>query len=174
VLESYLSAGLNARESYKLVSSQRSVTRLANGLYAQRERDLSKMSGKWYEMQDGLNTPKEKQKRYRMDMTTTLGDVPPVLLVDISYDKLVFSKGLVFPCQGAIATLRLRGINCCIIYTGQGHFTCRFIDKAGKMWFHDGITTGNNCLPEISLHRVVDQLSLYKCREKNRSTAHTI
>ncbi|KAJ7908367.1 hypothetical protein B0H13DRAFT_1555682, partial [Mycena leptocephala] len=53
-----------------------------------------------------------------------------------------------------------------IIYAGQSHSTCRFIDKAGKMWFHDGITTGSNCLPEISLHRVVDQLSLHKCGEK--------
>ncbi|KAJ7816192.1 hypothetical protein B0H13DRAFT_1544900, partial [Mycena leptocephala] len=65
--------------------------------------------------------------------------VPPVLLVDISHYKLLFSKELVFPCQGATVTLRLRGI----IYASQGHFTCRFIDKAGKMWFRDGITTLN-------------------------------
>ncbi|KAJ7934892.1 hypothetical protein B0H13DRAFT_1591282, partial [Mycena leptocephala] len=53
---------------------------------------------------------------------------------------------------------RLRGI----IYGGQGHFTCRFIDKAGDIWFHDGMVTGRNCLPEINIRRVADRLSLQK------------
>jgi hypothetical protein len=89
-----------------------------------------------------------------MDMTTKLRDVPPILLVDLSHDKLVFSEELVFPCEGVIATLRLRGI----IYGGQGYFTCRFIDKTGDIWFHDGIVTGGNCLPEINIQRVGDRI----------------
>ncbi|KAJ6552778.1 hypothetical protein B0H19DRAFT_1072279 [Mycena capillaripes] len=34
---------------------------------------------------------------------------------------------------GATITLKLRGI----IYGGQGHFTCRYIEKSGEIWFHD-------------------------------------
>ncbi|KAJ7823110.1 hypothetical protein B0H13DRAFT_1659253 [Mycena leptocephala] len=52
--------------------------------------------------------------------------------------------------------MRLRGI----IYGGQGHFTSRFVDVHGYMWFHDGITTGSTCLPEANLLSVSDPLSL--------------
>ncbi|KAJ6545642.1 hypothetical protein B0H19DRAFT_877404, partial [Mycena capillaripes] len=57
---------------------------------------------------------------------------------------------------------KLRGI----IYGGQGHFTCRYIEKGGEIWFHDGITTGRRCLPDIDIHRVQDRLSLHRCGEK--------
>jgi hypothetical protein len=97
-----------------------------------------------------------------MDMTTKLRDVPPILLVDLSHDKLVFSEELVIPCEDIIETLWLRGI----IYGGQGHFTCRFIDKAGDIWVHDRMVTGRNCLPEINIQRVADWLSLHECGEK--------
>ncbi|KAJ6480466.1 hypothetical protein C8R47DRAFT_1050141 [Mycena vitilis] len=58
--------------------------------------------------------------------------------------------------------MRLRGI----VYGGQGHFTCRLIRKDGRMWFHDGITTGRNCLPEANFHAIEDRLVLHKCGEK--------
>ncbi|KAJ7784232.1 hypothetical protein B0H16DRAFT_1296279 [Mycena metata] len=61
-----------------------------------------------------------------------------------------------------MVSLKLRGI----IYAGQSHFTCRFIERGGKMWFHDGITTGRRCLPEININRVEDKLSLHRCGEK--------
>ncbi|KAJ3570418.1 hypothetical protein NP233_g4408 [Leucocoprinus birnbaumii] len=35
-----------------------------------------------------------------------------------------------------------------VVYTGEGHFTCHFIDQTKQAWFHDGITTGNVLLNE--------------------------
>ncbi|KAJ6574183.1 hypothetical protein B0H19DRAFT_935138 [Mycena capillaripes] len=55
---------------------------------------------------------------------------------------------------------------CGIIYGGEGHFTYRYVKKGGEMWFHDGITTGGDCLPEVGIHRVQDRLILRRCGEK--------
>ncbi|KAJ6497973.1 hypothetical protein C8R47DRAFT_972124 [Mycena vitilis] len=85
-----------------------------------------------------------------------------MILFDLSSDRLLFSNELVLPCQGELVSLRMRGI----VYGGQGHFTCRYIERGGEMWFHDGITTGRACLPEIPLGRVQDRLSLHRCGEK--------
>ena len=32
-----------------------------------------------------------------------------------------------------------------LIYLGSFHFTCRIIDKTGRVWYHDGIRTGKHC-----------------------------
>ncbi|KAJ7015742.1 hypothetical protein C8F04DRAFT_985019 [Mycena alexandri] len=58
--------------------------------------------------------------------------------------------------------MKLRGI----IYAGQAHFTCRYIERDGTMWFHDGITTGRNCLEEVKLQSLPDKLILHRCGEK--------
>ncbi|KAJ6458942.1 hypothetical protein C8R47DRAFT_994903 [Mycena vitilis] len=58
--------------------------------------------------------------------------------------------------------MRLRGI----VYGGQSHFTCRLIGKDGKMWFHDGITTGRDCIPEVNFQSLPDKLVLHRCGEK--------
>jgi len=46
--------------------------------------------------------------------------------------------------QGELHSLWLIGM----VYYGSEHFTARVINKAGNMWFHDGISTGPQCLPE--------------------------
>ncbi|KAJ7929802.1 hypothetical protein B0H13DRAFT_1595936, partial [Mycena leptocephala] len=53
-----------------------------------------------------------------------------------------------------------------IIYGGQNHFTSRFIAKDGSMWFHDGITTGSNCIHEVNIQSLPDKLVLHQCGEK--------
>ncbi|KAJ6460798.1 hypothetical protein C8R47DRAFT_993771 [Mycena vitilis] len=135
VLESYLSAGLSTRQTYP------------EGVQLQVWMDQYMSNGR-------NNCP--------ASMATTLRDVPPMILLDLSSDRLVFSDELRFTCQGAVVSLKLRGI----IYGGGHHFTCRYIEKDGEMWFHDGITTGRDCLPEIALGRVQDRLSLHRCGEK--------
>ncbi|KAJ7937551.1 hypothetical protein B0H13DRAFT_1588533 [Mycena leptocephala] len=64
--------------------------------------------------------------------------------------------------SGTPVSLKMRGI----IYGGQGHFTCRVVGKDGSMFFHDGITTGRNCIPEVNVRTVQDKLLLQKCGEK--------
>jgi hypothetical protein len=34
--------------------------------------------------------------------------------------------------------------------------------RGGRIWFHDRITTGGQCLPEINIGSVQDKLSLHQ------------
>ncbi|KAJ6465500.1 hypothetical protein C8R47DRAFT_1224369 [Mycena vitilis] len=95
-------------------------------------------------------------------MDTTIRDVPPLMVLDLTHDKLVFNELLSFQVQGVAVNMRLRGI----VYGGQNHFTCRLIGKDGRMWFHDGITTGRDCVPEVNFRSLQDKLVLHKCGEK--------
>ncbi|KAJ7878726.1 hypothetical protein B0H13DRAFT_1631019, partial [Mycena leptocephala] len=56
-----------------------------------------------------------------------------------------------------------------IMYGGQNHFTCRFVDRQGEIWFHDGITTGSTCNPEVNIATVTNLLNLHSCGEKKSS-----
>ncbi|KAJ7187209.1 hypothetical protein C8R46DRAFT_880338 [Mycena filopes] len=84
------------------------------------------------------------------------------MLFDLTHDKLVFNDEIVLDTDTGRARLRLRGI----IYGGQGHFTCRFIQSDGTIWFHDGITTGSSCLRESKVQDIGDRLQLHRCGEK--------
>ncbi|KAJ7038712.1 hypothetical protein C8F04DRAFT_910233, partial [Mycena alexandri] len=46
--------------------------------------------------------------------------------------------------NGAAHILLLRGV----IYHGSFHFTSRIIGTDGRVWFHDGMTTGQVCTDE--------------------------
>ncbi|KAJ7617673.1 hypothetical protein DFH06DRAFT_1012334 [Mycena polygramma] len=59
--------------------------------------------------------------------------------------------------------MRLRGI----IYGGGSHFTCRFIEQNGDMWYHDGITTGRRCVRHGNMSVFQGPLDLQKCRGSN-------
>ncbi|KAJ7161114.1 hypothetical protein C8R46DRAFT_905054 [Mycena filopes] len=98
----------------------------------------------------------------RMIMRTSINSLPPILVLDITHEKLIFDRELIFDVNGVQARMRLRGI----IYGGQGHFTCRFVDRSGGLWFHDGITTGRRCLQEVNLSAITRLLDLQRCGEK--------
>ncbi|KAJ6528833.1 hypothetical protein B0H19DRAFT_896806, partial [Mycena capillaripes] len=127
MLESYMSAGLSSRRTYPDGVNLREW--LSEYLTKGRQ---------------SCPTCRLRGIKCRLTMTSTLRDVPPIILLDVNHEKLVFSDQLVLVCQGAVVTSSLRGI----IYGGEGHFTCRYVEKGGEMWFHDGITTGRDCLPE--------------------------
>ncbi|KAJ7635509.1 hypothetical protein DFH06DRAFT_1003421 [Mycena polygramma] len=95
-------------------------------------------------------------------MDTIVREAPSIILFDITSKKLVFCDSIDLDVSGVPAKLRLRGI----IYGGHGHFTCRLIEADGTMWFHDGITTGRRCVPEININALADRLVLHKCGEK--------
>ncbi|KAJ6562187.1 hypothetical protein B0H19DRAFT_1068860 [Mycena capillaripes] len=101
-------------------------------------------------------------RRTRLRMNVTLRDVPSIMLIDINHGKLIFDEELTFNLSGTPVILKLRGI----IYGGQGHFTCRLIGRDGSMWFHDGITTGSNCIQEGNIRSLDDKLVLHSCGEK--------
>ncbi len=98
----------------------------------------------------------------RLVVKCTISGAPPLILFDVMHEKLIFNQELMVACTGYDHKMRLRGI----IYGGQNHFTCRFIDIDGNMWFHDGITTGQKCLPEVNINAVPDLLELHTCGQK--------
>ncbi|KAJ6456242.1 hypothetical protein C8R47DRAFT_1082519 [Mycena vitilis] len=145
MLEPYLSAGLSTRQLYP--NGVPLQTWLAGYLSSGRQNCPRCAAG-------GV--------RSRLYMDTTIRDVPPLMVLDLTHDKLVFNELLSFQVQGVAVNMRLRGI----VYGGQNHFTCRLIGKDGRMWFHDGITTGRDCVPEVNFRSLQDKLVLHKCGEK--------
>ncbi|KAJ7477539.1 hypothetical protein FB451DRAFT_1173088 [Mycena latifolia] len=101
--------------------------------------------------------------RTKLVMLSQIRDVPPVILLDINHPRLFFDRELGFDCNGSLIKMKLRGI----VYGGQRHFTCRFIDAYEAVWFHDGITTGRRCLQQQGNMSNVDVMSLHQCGEKH-------
>ncbi|KZT29222.1 hypothetical protein NEOLEDRAFT_1030734, partial [Neolentinus lepideus HHB14362 ss-1] len=56
-----------------------------------------------------------------------------------------------------------------IIYHGDYHFTCRYIDKNGDIWFNDGIETGRQCTKDGNIHTTTLE-DLMSCRGKSIGT----
>ncbi|KAJ6511818.1 hypothetical protein DFH09DRAFT_941651 [Mycena vulgaris] len=95
-------------------------------------------------------------------MIPKLTDVPGIVLIDINHNRLSFNDQLRFNSAGVMVKLNLRGILC----RGQNHFTCRFIDSSGTVWFHNGISTGRACIRDASFEGRYDQMALHKYGEK--------
>ncbi|EPQ51294.1 hypothetical protein GLOTRDRAFT_48993 [Gloeophyllum trabeum ATCC 11539] len=55
-----------------------------------------------------------------------------------------------------------------MVYHGEYHFNCRFIDKTGTIWYNDGISTGRQCVIEGTLSNT-DMTDLTKCKGKDIS-----
>lgn len=71
---------------------------------------------------------------------TGLHDAPPLIAIETTPSIAVRPEGTIrIPVDGIERTWRLGGV----IYHGFNHFTCRYIDKAGQMWYHDGDVTKN-------------------------------
>ncbi|KAJ7095666.1 hypothetical protein C8R44DRAFT_554443, partial [Mycena epipterygia] len=75
---------------------------------------------------------------------SVVSDVPSIMVIYVDHSQLRFDRLLQFDSSGRLVRLRLRGI----IYHGTSHFTSRFIDATGMVWFNDGITTGRRCTRE--------------------------
>ncbi|KAJ7448097.1 hypothetical protein FB451DRAFT_1054053 [Mycena latifolia] len=84
------------------------------------------------------------------------------MLLDINHKRLNLDRDIAFDCNGALIKFKLRGV----IYGGQGHFTCRYLDQAGGVWFHDGISTGRICIREGDL-ATIDTMTLHVCGRKD-------
>ncbi|KAJ7029809.1 hypothetical protein C8F04DRAFT_962458 [Mycena alexandri] len=73
--------------------------------------------------------------------------VPPLFVVSLDKDGIIYSRAVSFDMGGEMSVLRLRGV----IYSGWGHFTARYISLNGVVWYHDGILTGRSCVEEGNL-----------------------
>ncbi|RDB23163.1 ATP-dependent DNA helicase PIF1 [Hypsizygus marmoreus] len=69
----------------------------------------------------------------------------PELFVVCSYDSHVnYDKSLTFSSCGLMRQIQL----CGIVYLKDFHITARIVRRDGSIWYHDGITTGSNLLPD--------------------------
>ncbi|KAF8069903.1 hypothetical protein FPV67DRAFT_1412876, partial [Lyophyllum atratum] len=57
----------------------------------------------------------------------------------------------------------LRGV----VYYGEHHFTCRYLDEYGSVWFHDGLATGRHLICETDPSSV----ELASCGSRRASLA---
>lgn len=70
----------------------------------------------------------------------------PSFLIFMTQDRLMVDWEPTI--DHAQSSYRLIGL----IYHGGNHFTSRIIEPDGKIWYHDGITTGRNCEEKGVLH----------------------
>ncbi|KAJ7022367.1 hypothetical protein C8F04DRAFT_971599 [Mycena alexandri] len=114
-------------------------------------------------IQEWLNSVVSRGRAGDADQIRLIDSVSPLMIFSIDHARLKFNEYIIFDCNNLPVRLRLRGI----IYGGQAHFTSRFVDKEGVMWFHDGITTASRCLEEVGYRSILDLLSLQRCGDKH-------
>jgi hypothetical protein len=78
-----------------------------------------------------------------MTLSREFGEQPELLMFVIGGNDIVINHTVPSPSKKA-CNIHLRGI----IYLGGYHFTARIFDLNGKVWFHDGRTYGNTCVPQ--------------------------
>ncbi|KAJ7171049.1 hypothetical protein C8R46DRAFT_895673 [Mycena filopes] len=100
--------------------------------------------------------------RRQLDMNSTITTVPPLVMISLDDPRFVFDRFIQFDQEGTLVRLALRGV----VYGGQGHFTCRFIDEWGTVWFNDGISTGSSCVRQGNLSDEHSQRELARCGAK--------
>ncbi|KAJ7044263.1 hypothetical protein C8F04DRAFT_942404 [Mycena alexandri] len=105
-------------------------------------------------------------RRVRLQTQYKVNTVPPIMMITVDCGNMLFSKSLHFDVDGRMVVSRMRGI----VYGGEGHFTARYISAHGSVWFHDGITTGRNCVEEGH----IDSMDLHSLAHARGKTALTL
>ncbi|EIW58457.1 uncharacterized protein TRAVEDRAFT_124747 [Trametes versicolor FP-101664 SS1] len=108
--------------------------------------------------------------RCAMDTSVSLvtDKVPPIVCAEL-YPQghpmhLDIDRELMLNVNGRLCKWSVRGL----IYWGADHFTCRFVDLEGQVWYHDGISTGRNCARESSL------ADADLCHARGRQLSHVV
>ena len=75
-------------------------------------------------------------------------DTPAIIAFDLSQHQIALLDSiLITAVNGNRTTYKLRGV----MYYLDNHFTSCFISESGRVWYHDGITTGRQMVPEGSV-----------------------
>ena len=75
-------------------------------------------------------------------------EVTKIIILEYPYCNTKTSHKVKFVINGEDVLLSLRGI----IYHGDNHFTSRVFSSEGRVWFHDEITTRNECIEDGQLY----------------------
>ena len=74
-------------------------------------------------------------------------DTPAIIAFDLSQHQISLLESIVITTvNGDRMTYKLRGV----MYHLDNHFTSRFISESGCVWYHDGISTGRQMVPDGS------------------------
>jgi hypothetical protein len=88
--------------------------------------------------------------RVKLTMRSRMLNVPYLMILSIDGGQFEYNRALQFDCNGIQKVLVLRGV----IYQGGAHFTCRIITSSGGIWYHDGMTTGSQCVHEGEMNDI--------------------
>ncbi len=102
----------------------------------------------------------------RTHATGELHSVPHLLAIEMYNERNRIKPDLELTINYGCARCKLR--LCGIIYGGQQHFTSRYIDKSGTVWYHDGITTGKELIQEYTINLLSDTSQLRKAAEDRK------
>ena len=86
----------------------------------------------------------------------------PNLLVFKLQHKVQVSKTVELMHQDKKKLYKLRGI----VYHGAFHFNSCVISETGDIWYHNGMATGDKCVPDGQLKNISDK-ELMTCKDKN-------
>jgi hypothetical protein len=79
----------------------------------------------------------------RITQSFVYHDLPEILFIEYPRFDLKIDKKIRYNLHDESRDLYLRGI----VYSGQFHFVSRYISD-NKIWYHDGITTRDNCIED--------------------------
>ncbi|KAI0355689.1 hypothetical protein OH77DRAFT_1454191 [Trametes cingulata] len=82
--------------------------------------------------------------RAECHIRTTLFFPPPMIVIDAAGGSVSPQDQVMLTVTGQPYLMRLRGV----IYHGANHFTARFLDHAGVVWYHDGASQTTGCVRE--------------------------
>jgi hypothetical protein len=88
----------------------------------------------------------------QMNSTRNFVAPPKIIAISVDYNNRVeIDKQIRLKAENDRNTvLHLRGL----IYFGEFHFVSRIITLDGKVWFHNGMTTGSSCIYEGTLRKL--------------------
>ncbi len=101
-----------------------------------------------------------------MHVTGELHSEPHLLAIEMYNERNRIKPDLELTINFGYARCKLR--LCGIIYGGQQHFTSRFVDRSGTIWYHDGITTGKQLIQECTVNLLSDTSYLRKAADNTK------
>lgn len=81
-----------------------------------------------------------------MDMNRIITSTPQLITFELTPENHNIKPDIKLDWESPDGTESL--VLCGLIYGGGMHFTSRFIDNTGTVWYHDGIKTGSKCNEE--------------------------
>jgi hypothetical protein len=103
----------------------------------------------------------------RMVLDISMKRLPYIMCIMLNRECFIINETLNYTTDMFDAIFKLRAV----VYGDGNHFVARFISNDGQIWYHDGMTTGSNCVLEVQLKQIPDKdwfttaSNNYSCRE---------